>query len=81
MQTITSSHFRTNNPPTISNGYKNWWDVAGQNPQQLQLTPINITAPSYGQHQSNINQFLPLTPINTLPKLTLNKGCGCQGAK
>lgn len=85
MNTITSSHLRTNNPPIISNGYQNWWDVAGQNPQQLN----NVIAPSYGQY-NQMNNFLPLTPINVLPKMPIgngfltpivNKGCGCQGAK
>ncbi len=81
MNPITSSHLRTNNPPTVSNGYTNWWDVASLNTQKL---PI-VQAPFYGHpSQTSINRLTPLqngftTPMSLIT--SLNKGCGCQGAK
>ncbi len=77
MNPITSSHLRTNNPPTISNGYTNWWDVANLNTQKLPT----IQAPFYGQNTSP-TPLQPLTTINGLSApmtliTSLNKGCGC----
>ena len=72
MQTITASHLKMNQPPTISNGYKNWWDVVGQSSmpiqpiqpmQSVQLQPIQsipVQAPSYGVY----------APLNTVTSLT-----------
>lgn len=90
MQPITSSYLRTNQPPTISNGYKNWWDNAAQNTQRLPLMQA-VQAPSYG-HPSNPvppklgstiqqlphvnNQMSLITNLNYLNNT--NRGCGCN---
>ena len=86
MQPIMSSHIKMNQPPTISNGYKNWWDVLGQNQQFLTQTRMpqeplkTVQAPSYGNYApqpiSNVQNLQPMTLITNI-----NRGCGCHGAK
>ena len=95
MQQITSSHLKMNQPPTISNGYKNWWDVVGQS----QVIHPQVHAPSYGVYTHSINQNnvhqnriqnvvqqpiiqQPIIQPQPMTLITnLNRGCGCQGAK
>lgn len=90
MQTITASHLKLNQPPIISNGYKNWWDVVGQStmPIQPNIQPIqSMQAPSYGVYtpthiiNNSISYQQSLQPITQLTQpmslITSIKGCGC----
>ena len=72
MKPITSSHLKLNQPYNGSQGYKNWWDVAGQNvtpsQQPIQLTPV----PSFQQpFQQPFQQTL--RPVQSLSSLQPTK--------
>ena len=97
MNPITSSHILMNQPVPNYNGYKNWWDYAGQTAAGCgsNVTPMPVQAPSYGVYPNNVSSLTPLTPSTPLTPLTPiqpmslitslnisgNRGCGCQGAK
>ena len=76
MNPITSSHIIMNQPIPNYNGYKNWWDYAGQTTAGYgsnvtagygsNVTPMSVQAPSYGVYPNNSLPTLPLTPLTPL---------------
>lgn len=71
MNPITSSHIIMNQPIPNYNGYKNWWDYAGQTTAGcgFNVTPMPVQAPSYGVYPNHSTSLTPSTSLTSLQPL------------